>query len=221
MADKPDSSQGRTPSHDIGKEMLRETFVVHGLPFLLKLAQGEVQRKVEDAHKKVGDKTTFADAMTKLAAKVPEGQHAHDVITDFMTDVTDPYCLTSNVDREDFQVNAARTGPKVEDTVAFLERLAKLPDHKSRKEFLDACGFIGARSVDNVEWAQAQLKALRDKVPGIDGVMDAAKQGELAARAQVQRLDAFLAQPSVASTTNQLAKGATSALKRAKRKFGK
>ena len=180
--------------HSLGADIL----VKNVFPFLGNLAKGEVEHKVEDAKKKKGDKTTFGRAMTELKAVVPDGMLAFDIITDFMTDHGDPDCLTTDTDREDFQINAARTGPDVKETVDFLMLVAMLPDHRTRKEFLEAIGYIGARSVDTIEWAKAQLAQLRARIPSLSGTIDTMlKNSEVIADSTAQIL-------SDAVTANQL-----------------
>lgn len=141
-------------------EAVREVLVVHGLPILkdtLKgMLQGRVQEHEQERTRKKGDKTTFGEAMTKLRA---EDQNAHDKIVDFLTTH-----LTRPADQEDFQINAARTGPGVQETVDFLKLVAALPDHDTRSNFLTSIGYIGGRSENIAEKLGAFVKKVEGNV---------------------------------------------------------
>lgn len=175
------------------------------------LVKGAATDRHEDAKKRRGDKHAFAQAMDKMRLSSPQGTHAFGVITDFITDDTDPDCLNTDTDRDDFQVNAARTGDTVDDTVTFLLGLAEtLPNHAERKRFLNAIGYIGKRSVDAIEHAQNALVYLRDLSAKL-GVSVSDKF-----TAAVDGLDAAVTASQIPAASANLAASGTTAWQRAK-----
>lgn len=124
------------------EDIIREILITHGLPWARDILTGRREEQI----KKKGNKTTFGEAMAKLKASDPG---AHDKILDFVGD----HLKGRPADQEDFEVNSARTGPTVQETVDFLKLVASLSDHDAREVFLNAIGYIGARSVDIKERA--------------------------------------------------------------------
>jgi hypothetical protein len=87
---------------------------------------------------------SFGEALAKLKEK---DDHDYEVIKDFML-----VGITTDTDRDDFQVRTAKMGgDNVDVTVGFLQLVAEEPDHKSRKEFLESMGIIGERAIDPIE----------------------------------------------------------------------
>lgn len=183
MADAKEKKDEKKPDEKGHGVVLPQSFAdwaVHQtmsalLPWLFGKGRDLVEGKLQTAARRRRNKYYFAAAMVKLRLRDPR---AADVISDF-----NDYGLTADTDREDFQHNAAKVGTdednKMDDTVEFLWQLAQLPDHPTRELQLTALGFIGPRSVDMLEKAQAWLQSIRTSAGNMpDEVKDALRRLE-------------------------------------------
>jgi hypothetical protein len=116
------------------------------------------EERAQDRQARARNKHYFAAAMVKLKAR---DLRSWKIIKDF-----NEQWLDNDTDREDFQHNSAKVGTdtdeRMDDTVDFLIDLAQLPGHQEREVSLTALGFIGARSVDMSERAQALLESAKE-----------------------------------------------------------
>ena len=100
---------------------------------IAKPAKKAVEGQSEEKHQ--GDKHVFAEAISSLAFQNPE---AATTIRGFMVDE-----LHNLDERNDFLINAAKTGEGVKGTSDFLLALAGLPTHDDRRKFLENISYIG------------------------------------------------------------------------------
>lgn len=115
--------------------------------FVKQPAKEAVGAQVGDEHK-AGDKHTFGEALTQLQTESPE---LASIIDQFMSNNGGPGSLRSLDERNDFIINAAKTGNDVPGTRKFLEALAKLPSHHARRQRLANITYIGEGEQDFFE----------------------------------------------------------------------
>lgn len=167
-------------------DTIRETFITHGLPWLTQLGKDKVKERAEEAPRRQRNRYYFTDAMTRLWSKNPK---AFKVVKDFLENH-----LTTDEDREDFQVGTARLGGEEENhmqmTVDFLELLATnplLPDHDAREVYL-----VALRVLQREESFEEQAKRVFERitntvVPGWDAVKDQVATNLLPIDASIQQ----------------------------------
>ena len=136
--------------------------------FIKKPIEKQIGAKLGEEHTE-GDKHTFAEALTQIQK---ENSAYAVILDDFMSnDSRDPDHLKNLDERNDFLINAARTGKGVEGTKVFLVELAKLDSHRARRRRLNNLSFIGEgqqdffqRHEDSIERAKQHLRSDIDRM---------------------------------------------------------
>lgn len=102
----------------------------------------------------------FAQVMMSLRSSSPQGQHDSDVVIDFIANKSAHGGLRYPTEREEFRRSVSGFARTVDEAVSFLQLLAALPDHTSRRAFLESIGYLGNQRVDPAQWLQEQLAAV-------------------------------------------------------------
>ena len=172
MADKAHSDP-KERGHEDEKITAKTAFLYDVLaalvgPFLaeilIKLAAALLKHRVEKSIEKDTEmpkhRVSYDEALLALRAEGQQGENAAEKIIDFLRKE-----LTDTKDRLKFQERIAKIGgDSVEPSKQMLNLIAALPDHQSRREFVQMNNFIGEGSLDMMESAEVRVMNLAKSI---------------------------------------------------------